>query len=207
MPSESEDSLFDAASFPKLSGAKRKILEILWSMQWIEGADIFRAVGQTYYDRRVRELRESGWQIETKGTKYKLTSQTKLAGNERVYPNAKQKKAVFERDKGACQICGLSDETIQYDHKIPLERLGVTEVENLQLLCRACNVEKRGACRRCTLPSCDGCPYAYPELFASRLIISLDKESAELLRTESQETGLPDTVIARAIIAAHYRKS
>lgn len=207
MPLESENSPFDATLFPKLSGAKRKILEILWSMQWIEGADIFRVVGQTYYDRRVRELRESGWQIETKGTKYKLTSQTKQAGNVRVYPNTKQKQAVYERDKGACQICGLTDATIQYDHKIPLERLGPTEVENLQLLCRACNVEKRGACRRCTLPSCDGCPYAYPELFASRLIISLDTESAELLKAESHETGVPDTVIARAIIAKHYRKS
>lgn len=106
MPAESENSPFNAALFPKLSGAKRVILEILWSMEWVEGADIFRAVGQTYYDRRVRELRESGWQIETKGTKYKLTSRTKQAGSERVYPNAKQKREVLERDKGICQICG-----------------------------------------------------------------------------------------------------
>jgi HNH endonuclease len=207
MSAEYENPLFDAASFPKLSVAKRKILEILWSMEWVEGADIFRAVGQTYYDRRIRELRESGWQIETKGTKYKLTSRTKQTGNERVYPSAKQKREVFERDKGVCQICGVADATIQYDHKIPLERLGATVVENLQLLCRACNVEKRGACRRCTLPSCDGCPYAYPELFAARLIVSLDRETAEQLQAESKRTGTPDTVIAQEIIFKHYRNS
>lgn len=96
--------------------------------------------------------------------------------------------------------------SIQYDHKIPLERLGATVVENLQLLCRACNVEKRGACRHCTLPSCDGCPYAYPELFAARLIITLDRETAEQLQAESEETGTPDTVIAQGIIFKHYRK-
>ncbi|HEV2913188.1 MAG TPA: HNH endonuclease signature motif containing protein [Pyrinomonadaceae bacterium] len=205
MPAESENPLFDTASVPKLSEAKRKILAILWSMEWVEGADIFRAVGQTYYDRRIRELRESGWQIETRGTKYKLTSRKKQTGNERVYPNAKQKREVFERDKGICQICGLADATIQYDHKIPLERFGATVVENLQLLCRACNVEKRGACRRCTLPSCDSCPYAYPELFVARLIIPLDREIAKQLQAESEETGTPDAVIAREIIAKHYR--
>lgn len=114
MSDESETSLFSAAPFPKLSEAKRKILEILWSMEWVEGGDIFRAVGQTYYDRRIRELRESGWQIETRGTKYKLTSRAKQAGNERVYPNAKQKREVFERDKGVCRICGVADATRSY---------------------------------------------------------------------------------------------
>jgi hypothetical protein len=207
MPGESENSKFDHSLFPKLRGAKLRILEILWSMEWVEGAEIFRAVGQTYYDRRIRELRESGWQIEWQSGKYKLISREKLTGNERVYPSAKQKKEIFARDMGKCQICGIADLTIQYDHKIPFERLGETIVENLQLLCRACNVEKRGACRHCELPTCDGCPYAYPELFAARLVLSLDRDTAALLKTESQETGIPDTILAKTIIAERYRKS
>ena len=66
----------------KLSKAKQTILDILWPMESVEGADIFKAVKQTYYDRRIRKLRESGWQIQTIGTKYKLVSRRKLAGNE-----------------------------------------------------------------------------------------------------------------------------
>ncbi len=53
----------------KLSKAKQIILDMLWNMESVEGSEIFKAVQQTYYDRRIRELRESGWQIETIGTK------------------------------------------------------------------------------------------------------------------------------------------
>lgn len=207
MPEESDNQTFDAALLGKMSGAKLKILEVLWSMDWVDGSEIFRAINQTYYDRRVRDLRESGWQIETKGSKYRLLSRLKEAGNVRVYPNAKQKREVFARDEGRCQICGIADATIQYDHKVPLERFGPTTVENMQLLCRADNVEKRGACRHCVLPTCDGCPYAYPELFAARLIIALDNETAARLKAESEATGIPDTVLAKAIIAERYKQS
>ena len=105
----------------KLSKAKQIILDMLWNMESVEGADIFKAVQQTYYDRRIRELRESGWQIQTLGTKYRLVSHEKLAGNERKYPSAEQKRQVLERDKGICQICGVQDEHIQFDHKVPQE--------------------------------------------------------------------------------------
>lgn len=202
---ESDNQSFDAASLGKMSDAKLKILQLLWSMDWVDGSDIFRAINQTYYDRRVRDLRESGWQIESKGSRYRLLSRFKEAGNTRVYPNAKQKDEVRTRDKGRCQICGIADPTIQFDHKVPLERLGPTTVENLQLLCRADNVEKRGACRHCLLPTCDGCPYAYPELFAARLVIALDKETAARLQAESETTGIPDTVLVKTIIADRYK--
>lgn len=114
-------------------------------MEWVEGSKIYDAVQQTYYDRRIRELRESGWQIEThpSGKMYRLRSHKKLPGNVRRYPTAKQKREVWERDEGTCQICRLPDDHMQYDHKVPLERHGPTEVDNLQLVCRSCNVEKR----------------------------------------------------------------
>ena len=47
------------------SQAQLTILKLLWSLEWVEGKTIFDHVKQTYYDRRIRELRESGWQIET----------------------------------------------------------------------------------------------------------------------------------------------
>lgn len=174
-------------------------------MEWVEGAVIFQAVGQTYYDRRIRDLRESGWPIETVGTKYRLTSRTKSAGNIRQYPNAKQKRAVLERDKGICQICGSSDLHIQFDHKIPQERFGPTEIDNLMLLCRTCNVEKRGVCKRCTLTTCEGCPYAFPELYGTRLTVSLDKDVATLVKAEAQRRGIPERNVILEILARHYK--
>jgi len=188
----------------KLSQAKQIILDMLWGMEWVEGADIFKAVQQTYYDRRIRELRESGWQIQTYGTKYRLVSLEKLAGNEREYPSAEQKRQVLERDKGTCQICGTRDEHIQFDHKVPQERLGKTEVANIQLLCRTCNVEKRGVCKRCTLETCDGCPYAYPELFGGRFVIMLDKPLTLKIREDARQKGLSESVLVAKFLKSHY---
>lgn len=174
-------------------------------MEWVEGAVIFQAVRQTYYDRRIRELRESGWVIETLGTKYRLTSRIKNPGNERTYPSAELKRAVLDRDKGICQICGSADLHIQFDHKIPQERLGSTTLENLMLLCRTCNVVKRGACKRCTLTTCEGCPFAFPELYGTRITVSLDTDVASLVKAEAQSRGVPETTIILEILARHYR--
>lgn len=49
--------------------------------------------------------------------------------------------AVYRRDRGRCVYCG-STENIQLDHIIPFSRGGATTIENLQLLCQKCNLEK-----------------------------------------------------------------
>lgn len=51
------------------------------------------------------------------------------------------KHAVFRRDDGRCVECG-SNFDIQYDHVIPFSMGGSSTVENLQLLCAACNQSK-----------------------------------------------------------------
>jgi len=188
----------------KLSKAKQTILNMLWGMEWVDGADIFKAVQQTYYDRRIRELTESGWQIQTIGKKYRLLSHEKLEGNERKYPSAKQKRQVLERDQNICQICGRVDEHLQFDHKVPQERMGKTEVDNLQLLCRTCNVEKRGVCRRCILSTCDGCPYAYPELFAGRMILLVDLPLMQKIREDANREGLSESLLVVEYLKKHY---
>jgi 5-methylcytosine-specific restriction endonuclease McrA len=192
-------------SYEKLSKVKKKILELLWSMEWIEGKEIFKVVQQTYYDRRIRELRKSGWQIETQGTKYRLNSKSKLAGTARKYPSVKLKQAVKERGKGVCQICGVSSGDLQYDHKIPLERQGPTELNNLQLLCSACNVEKRGICKRCTLPTCERCAYAFPELYRNRLAVFLDDDVAVKLKMDMAKEGINAARKVSDIVAQYYQ--
>ena len=59
------------------------------------------------------------------------------------------KRAVFYRDKGCCVNCfkdltGLVnlENTINYDHMIPLAKFGFNDVTNIQLLCAECNKEK-----------------------------------------------------------------
>lgn len=49
--------------------------------------------------------------------------------------------AVWRKDGGRCAYCG-STENIQLDHIIPFSKGGATTIENLQLLCRKCNIEK-----------------------------------------------------------------
>lgn len=49
--------------------------------------------------------------------------------------------AVYNRDGGRCVYCG-STENLQIDHIIPFSKGGADTLENFQILCQRCNVEK-----------------------------------------------------------------
>lgn len=49
--------------------------------------------------------------------------------------------AVFSRDGGQCVKCD-SNEELHFDHVIPFSKGGSDTVENIQILCRTCNLKK-----------------------------------------------------------------
>ena len=53
----------------------------------------------------------------------------------------KMKKLVYERDKHECRYCG-SENHLQIDHIHPMARGGTNDLDNLQILCRKCNLRK-----------------------------------------------------------------
>lgn len=73
----------------------------------------------------------------------------KLKGNrhQRGYGSAwvKLRKIIIERDKGLCQEClrvGIYTQGTDVDHIIPKAKGGTDDIDNLQLLCRQCHINK-----------------------------------------------------------------
>ena len=64
----------------------------------------------------------------------------------------KQRKEIYKRDKGICQICASSVKLFcsgepphkrgEIDHIFPRSRGGQNKIENLQLVCALCNRRK-----------------------------------------------------------------
>lgn len=52
------------------------------------------------------------------------------------------KTVVWQRDGGRCVACGARD-YLEFDHIIPYAKGGANTVDNVQLLCRRCNLNKR----------------------------------------------------------------
>ena len=60
--------------------------------------------------------------------------------NSRRYRVHKQR--VFDRDGRICRYCGSDEEPLHIDHIIPRKVGGTHDLENLQVLCKACNLRK-----------------------------------------------------------------
>lgn len=59
----------------------------------------------------------------------------------------KLRAQVFDRDRATCQICGANERTkpgvkLVLDHIVPYSKGGETTYDNLQVLCRSCNIKK-----------------------------------------------------------------
>lgn len=63
------------------------------------------------------------------------------AGHQRQAISKEVQREVWQRDRGRCVDCG-SNESIEFDHVIPVSRGGSSTVRNIQLLCEPCNRRK-----------------------------------------------------------------
>jgi hypothetical protein len=60
------------------------------------------------------------------------------------------KEAVRERDRGRCRICGRVSEYMEFDHMTPYSKGAPATVDNIQLVCRKCNIAKRDKTPKCS---------------------------------------------------------
>ena len=99
----------------------------------------------------IRELNEIKESIRTRKKKRELEKKAlqELIEEGEIFSEANKRPpiprdvvdAVWNRDHGKCVYCG-SNENLHLDHIIPFSKGGDTSVENLQLLCQKCNLEK-----------------------------------------------------------------
>ena len=100
------------------------------------------------HPRRVRELAEEGWQIDShydqpglRPGEYVMTDGERLDAKARQH--IKQRHEILERAKWRCQKCGADPKVdpvrLQVHHIRPVHRGGQNDDDNLVVLCDACH--------------------------------------------------------------------
>lgn len=91
--------------------------------------------------RKIKE-RHRKHQLE-KVIRQELIESGELFGDQPERPRIPREvvDAIYSRDGGKCVYCGIA-ENLQLDHIIPFSKGGATSLENMQLLCQKCNIEK-----------------------------------------------------------------
>ncbi|WP_208033209.1 HNH endonuclease [Streptomyces cyanogenus] len=107
-------------------------------------------------DRRLRDLRDHGWEIETRLTRVSLKQDelffaragepiwdpaTRAARVARRGPSARIRRIVLERDGHACVRCGLraGSTRLGLAYVVPISHGGTDSPDNLITLCPNCN--------------------------------------------------------------------
>lgn len=200
---------------PRLPSHLQKLVDLLPLNTRVHRAEIEKAYGKSNYARRIRKIvSEYGWDIERFRGRDGPNDDWYIRKSEGPVRSARVRREVapkvrvivYERDGWSCQMCGVDVDTAQTltraqcDHKIPADRGGSSDENNLQTLCLQCNLKKRQACRHCDLPNCKGCPYAFPEQYSEVLVLRLSHDASLKLTEASDEAGIPPSEYVRRLI-------
>ncbi len=79
--------------------------------------------------------------LETLARKHKFSLEENANDYKSRHISDCVKATVWQRDNGQCVKCGAND-YLEYDHIIPFSRGGANSENNIQLLCRKCNLSK-----------------------------------------------------------------
>lgn len=111
---------------------KRAAEEFRIQKEKMEKEEMARKIKEKYRKRQLEKI-----------VRQELIDSGELFGDQPKRPPIPREvvDAVYRRDGGRCVYCG-STKDLQIDHIIPFSRGGSSELENLQLLCRKCNIEK-----------------------------------------------------------------
>lgn len=158
----------DGVPWWEVGGTTKRIAAYLWFNvrpgDTFTMAEVRRAAkieSQTQSDRRLRELREQGWEIigykddtSLQMNTYRLEKRgQRLWLGEKLERDAisnKVRRQVFERDDNTCRICGIVAGEEYFDtpgvharmtigHRVPNQRRGEATIDNLQSECARCN--------------------------------------------------------------------
>ena len=128
--------------------AKERILRLLESRvgECVSREEIQTVAKISEWARRVRELTESGYDIEATPTGYVLRTSARRATTTRSRVTLKQRYRILSQCKFTCRSCGRTAEDgvkLVIDHVIPVSWGGPTDDSNLQVLCEECNSGKK----------------------------------------------------------------
>ncbi|MCQ1576680.1 HNH endonuclease [Streptomyces parvus] len=138
----------------------------LWLMQVVGAGNIFTKsqlrdafpeVAQI--DRRIRDLRNYGWVIDTSREDVGLGSheQRFVKPGSPVWDPAARKRrsrepvsaslrrSAMERAHYACEMCGRAVPHLDLTHRVPLAAGGSNDLDNLEVICTACNAARHAA--------------------------------------------------------------
>lgn len=129
------------------------ILEVDYSPEAVKHGEYLKReiIRREREERERTEIEDIKFTIKQKKRKRELEKQAlqELIDAGEIFPEANKRPpiprdvvdTVWNRDGGKCVYCG-SGENLHLDHIIPFSKGGDTSVENLQLLCQKCNLEK-----------------------------------------------------------------
>lgn len=119
-------------------------------MKGVEWGDLYNDFGRGEYDPAALEhevarlMADDDVQRKNGIYEYLLSGgERECALNIRKFTDS-QKRSAYERQCGKCAVCGkaFAFEEMHGDHKVPWSKGGHTLPDNLQMLCRTCNLKK-----------------------------------------------------------------